>query len=148
MLRIRWTQAAGSMVPASMNLDIKSFCTPVLSLIGESGLALAMSDVTCPLCTMNDVLDHTEKYECMTCGHEWEKEEQEQVVKDAHGNVLENGDIVQMVKDLKLKGTSKVLKCGMKSKPIRLVDGDHEIDCKMDGVSIALKAQFVKKVQK
>ncbi|MFK7909212.1 MAG: zinc ribbon domain-containing protein YjdM [Akkermansiaceae bacterium] len=107
-----------------------------------------MSDVTCPLCTMNDVLDHAEKYECMTCGHEWEKEDQEQVVKDAHGNVLENGDIVQMVKDLKLKGTSKVLKCGMKSKPIRLVDGDHEIDCKMDGVSIALKAQFVKKVQK
>ena len=97
---------------------------------------------------MDDVLDHAEKYECMTCGHEWEKEEQGRVVKDAHGNVLENGDIVQMVKDLKLKGTSKVLKSGMKSKPIRLVDGDHEIDCKMDGLSIALKAQFVKKVQK
>ena len=97
---------------------------------------------------MDDVLDHAEHYECMTCGHEWEKEEQERIVKDAHGNVLENGDIVQMVKDLKLKGTSKVLKSGMKSKPIRLVDGDHEIDCKMDGLSIALKAQFVKKVHK
>ena len=107
-----------------------------------------MSDLTCPLCTMDDVLDHAEHYECMTCGHEWEKEEQERIVKDAHGNVLENGDIVQMVKDLKLKGTSKVLKSGMKSKPIRLVDGDHEIDCKMDGLSIALKAQFVKKVHK
>ncbi len=115
---------------------------------GGSGTALAMSDLTCPLCTMEDVLDHPDKYECMTCGHEWEKEEQARLVKDAHGNVLENGDVVQMVKDLKLKGTSKVLKSGMKSKPIRLVDGDHEIDCKMDGLSIALKAQFVKKVQK
>lgn len=106
-----------------------------------------MSDISCPLCTMEDVLDLPEKYECMTCGHEWEKEEQERVVKDAYGNVLETGDVVQMVKDLKLKGTSKVLKSGMKSKPIRIVDGDHEIDCKMDGMSIALKAQFVKKVQ-
>jgi len=90
----------------------------------------------------------------MTCGHEWEKEvtdeddaEEVRVVKDAHGNILGTGDIVQMVKDLKLKGTSKVLKSGMKSKPIRIVDGDHEIDCKMDGLSIALKAQYVKKVQ-
>ncbi|MCG8599330.1 MAG: alkylphosphonate utilization protein [Verrucomicrobiales bacterium] len=86
----------------------------------------------------------------MTCGHEWEKEEEqpgERVVKDAYGNVLENGDVVQMVKDLKLKGTSKTLKSGMKSKPIRLVDGDHEISCKMDGMAIGLKAQFVKKVQ-
>lgn len=97
---------------------------------------------------MDDVLDNAHKYECMTCGHEWEKEQGARVVKDAHGNVLEDGDVVQMVKDLKLKGTSKVLKCGMKSKPIRLVDGDHEIDCRMDGISIALKAQFVKKVQK
>ncbi len=104
---------------------------------------------------MDDVLDLKEKYECMTCGHEWEKEvgeeedvAEERVVKDAHGNVLVSGDVVQMVKDLKLKGTSKVLKCGMKSKPIRIVDGDHEIDCKMDGVSIALKACFVKKVNK
>ncbi|MBT8043653.1 MAG: alkylphosphonate utilization protein [Verrucomicrobiae bacterium] len=106
-----------------------------------------MPEVTCPLCTMDDVLDLPDKYECMTCGHEWEKEEQARVVKDAYGNVLETGDIVQMIKDLKLKGSSKVLKCGMKSKPIRIVDGDHEIDCKMEGVSIALKAQFVKKVQ-
>ncbi len=117
-------------------------------MMDGSGTALAMSGLTCPLCTMDDVLDHPEKYECMTCGHEWEKEEQARVVKDAYGNVLENGDVVQMIKDLKLKGTSKVLKSGMKSKPIRLVDGDHEIDCKMDGLSIALKAQFVKKVQK
>ena len=102
------------------------------------------------MCTMNDILDFPEKFECMTCGHEWEKEEEvqgERIVKDAYGNVLENGDVVQMVKDLKLKGTSKTLKSGMKSKPIRLVDGDHEISCKMDGMAIGLKAQFVKKVQ-
>lgn len=100
---------------------------------------------------MNDILDLPEKFECMTCGHEWEKEEveesDERVVKDAFGNVLQDGDVVQMIKDLKLKGTSKTLKSGMKSKPIRLVDGDHEISCKMDGIAIGLKAQFVKKVQ-
>lgn len=70
----------------------------------------------------------------------------ERVVKDAYGNVLATGDIVAMVKDLKLKGSSQVLKVGTKSKPIRLVDGDHEIDCRMDGISIALKAMYVKKV--
>jgi len=113
-----------------------------------------MSDISCPICTVDDVVDHKTKYECMTCGHEWEKEivqeeeaDEERVVKDAYGNVLETGDVVQMIKDLKLKGSSKVLKSGMKSKPIRIVEGDHEIDCKMDGISIALKAQFVKKVQ-
>ena len=72
----------------------------------------------------------------------------ERIVKDAHGNVLENGDIVAMVTDLKLKGTSETLKTGTKSKPIRLVDGDHEIDCRMNGLSIALKACYVKKVTK
>ena len=115
----------------------------------------AMSELTCPLCEMNDLLEHSDRHECLTCGHEWEKAAdggadeggvEERVVKDAFGNVLAKGDIVQMVKDLKLKGTSKTLKSGMKSKPIRLVDGDHEIDCKMDGLSIALKACFVKKV--
>ena len=119
------------------------------------GFLLPMSDISCPICTVDDVVTHPDKYECMTCGHEWAREEVEEddspverVVKDAHGNVLESGDVVQMIKDLKLKGTSKVLKSGMKSKPIRIVDGDHEIDCKMDGVSIALKACFVKKVLK
>jgi protein PhnA len=67
------------------------------------------------------------------------------VVKDAHGNVLADGDCVVLIKDLKLGGGSQVLKGGTKSKPIRLGDGDHEIDCKMDGMAIALKACFVKK---
>jgi protein PhnA len=111
-----------------------------------------MSKQTCPMCEMDDLLEHPTRYECMTCGHEWDREQAEgeepgeRVVKDAHGNVLADGDVVAMVKDLKLKGSSQILKRGMKSKPIRLVDGDHEIDCRMDGTSIALKAQFVKKV--
>ena len=67
------------------------------------------------------------------------------VVKDAHGTVLADGDSITLIKDLKLKGSSQVIKGGTKAKGIRLVDGDHEISCKMDGTSIGLKACFVKK---
>jgi len=104
------------------------------------------------MCEMTERLTHPSHYECLTCGHEWPIDEQadevavDRVVKDAYGNILADGDIVAMIKDLKLKGSSDVLKVGTKSRPIRLVDGDHEIDCKMDGMSIALKACFVKKV--
>ncbi len=111
-----------------------------------------MTDIACPLCEMTEVLEHPGHIECLTCGHEWTADAPadeapiDRVVKDAHGNVLANGDVVAMIKDLKLKGSSQVLKVGTKSKPIRLVDGDHEIDCKMDGISIALKAMYVKKV--
>ncbi len=100
---------------------------------------------------MTEVLDHPDRWECVTCGHEWEREAPPEeapavrVVKDAHGNVLANGDCVVLIKDLKLGGGSQVLKGGSKSKPIRLGDGDHEISCKMDGISVALKACFVKK---
>lgn len=107
----------------------------------------------CPLCTMDEILILSDHNECVTCGHEWKTEQEIDgeaphgpVVKDAHGNVLKNGDIVAMVTDLKLKGSSDVLKTGMKSKPIRLREGDHEIDCKMNGIAIALKAMYVKKV--
>lgn len=106
----------------------------------------SMPELSCPLCEMTELLEHEHKYECLVCGHEWEKEEAERAVKDAYGNVLANGDVVAMIKDLKLKGSSQVLKSGTKSKAIRLVEGDHEIDCKMDGMAIALKACFVKKV--
>ena len=67
------------------------------------------------------------------------------VVKDAHGNVLAEGETVALIKDLKLGGGPQVLKSGTKAKNIRLVDGDHEIDCRFDGVSIALQACFVRK---
>ncbi len=107
-----------------------------------------MSKPACPMCEMEDVLDHPEIWECMTCGHEWAKEAaqpQARVVKDAHGNVLADGDSIVLIKDLKLSGSSQVIKGGTKAKGIRLVDGDHEISCKIDGSAIGLKACFVKK---
>jgi protein PhnA len=97
---------------------------------------------------MEDVLEHPERWECVTCGHEWDKEAQApaaRVVKDAHGTVLADGDSIILIKDLKLKGGSGVLKGGTKAKGIKLVDGDHEISCKIEGSAIGLKACFVKK---
>lgn len=111
-----------------------------------------MSDAnTCPVCTMSDILDAKDHYECSVCGHEWPKaaaaeaNEVARVVKDAHGTVLKDGDAVVLVKDLKLQGGSGTLKVGTKVRSIRLVDGDHEIDCKVDGIGMMLKAAFVKK---
>lgn len=97
---------------------------------------------------MEEILGHPEHWECATCGHEWPKvvaPEGPRVVKDAHGNVLADGDTVVLIKDLKLRGSSGVLKGGTKAKNIRLVEGDHEIDCRIDGSPMALKACFVKK---
>lgn len=108
-----------------------------------------MTTVACPVCTLEDVLSHADRWECSTCGHEWPKEaavESARVVKDAYGTVLSDGDTVSLIKDLKLRGSSEVLKQGTKAKNIRLVDGDHEIDCKIEGSAMALKACFVKKV--
>lgn len=110
--------------------------------------ALTMDKPTCPACTMDELISHSDHWECATCGHEWTKlpqPEAARVVRDAHGNVLADGDSVTLIKDLKLRGGSGILKQGAKAKNIRLVDGDHEIDCKVDGVPMALKACFVKK---
>lgn len=113
-----------------------------------------MSEIACPMCSMTDLLNHPDRWECVTCGHEWPREQvvadasasdSTRVVKDAHGNILADGDTVALIKDLKLKGSSQVLKVGTKAKGIRLVDGDHEISCKIDGSAIGLKACFVKK---
>lgn len=104
------------------------------------------------MCEMNEVLDHPDHWECVTCGHEWPREAKPEepaaarVVKDANGTVLADGDSIILIKDLPLKGSSAGLKRGAKAKSIRLVDGDHEIDCKIDGIAIGLKACFVKKV--
>jgi protein PhnA len=100
------------------------------------------------MCEINDVLQHSEHWECLTCGHEWKLEAAAAVarlVKDAHGTVLADGDSVTLIKDLKLKGSSQVIKGGTKAKGIRLVAGDHEISCKIEGSAIGLKACFVKK---
>lgn len=99
---------------------------------------------------MDDVLSHPDRWECLTCGHEWEKAETAEasgprVVKDAYGTVLADGDSVTLIKDLKLKGSSQVLKGGTKAKNIKLVEGDHEISCRIDGSAMGLKACFVKK---
>ncbi len=107
-----------------------------------------MTKPTCPACTLEDVLSHPDHWECATCGHEWPKEAaapEARVVKDAHGNALADGDTIVLIKDLKLRGGAGVLKGGTKVKNIRLVDGDHEIDCRIDGSPMALKACFVKK---
>ncbi|WP_404424875.1 zinc ribbon domain-containing protein YjdM [Nibricoccus sp. IMCC34717] len=107
-----------------------------------------MSKQACPLCSVDDVVAHPSHWECATCGHEWPKEEAPEaarIVKDAHGTPLADGDTVTLIKDLKLRGSSQVLKGGTKAKNIRLVAGDHEIDCKIDGAPMALKACFVKK---
>lgn len=107
-----------------------------------------MSEKICPECEMNDIAEHSEKWECMTCGHEWPREaepEKARIIKDANGNALADGDRVVLVKELPLKG-AQVLKGGTKTGPIRLVDGDHEISCKIEGVgAVGLKACFVRK---
>jgi protein PhnA len=90
-------------------------------------------------------------YVCPECAHEWpqqaaEAADQARVVKDAYGNVLTDGDSVTLIKDLKVKGSSSVLKVGTKVKSIRLVEGDHDIDCRIDGFgAMQLKSEFVKK---
>lgn len=87
---------------------------------------------------------------CPECAHEWtltSEVEEEKIYKDANGNVLRDGDTVTVIKDLKVKGSSSVLKQGTKVKNIRLVDGDHDIDCKIDGFgAMKLKTEFVKKI--
>jgi protein PhnA len=104
---------------------------------------------------LTDVLTSATTHECATCGHEWPAvvdsvegdvtaDASARVVTDCNGNVLTSGDSVTLVKELKLKGT-QVLKIGTKVRNIRLVDGDHEIDCRVDGMGIMLKAMFVKK---
>ncbi|MBL9135058.1 MAG: alkylphosphonate utilization protein [Verrucomicrobiales bacterium] len=100
------------------------------------------------MCETEEVLKHAERFECATCGHEWDRPaeaEKPRVVKDAHGTPLADGDQVILLKALPLKGSNQVLKGGSKSKPIKLVDGDHEISCKIDGISVGLKACFVRK---
>jgi protein PhnA len=92
-------------------------------------------------------------YVCPECAHEWpqgavvESPRQEHVVRDAHGNVLSDGDTITVIKDLKIKGSSSIVKVGTKVKIIRLVEGDHDIDCKIEGIgAMQLKSAFVKKV--
>lgn len=108
----------------------------------------------CPQCSSELTYEDGEMFVCPECSNEWamnsekENEENESAVKDANGNVLQNGDSVTLIKDLKLNGSSSVLKVGTKVKNIRLAEGDHNIDCKIDGIgAIKLKSEFVRKIQ-
>lgn len=105
---------------------------------------------SCPICKDEYTYVDGDNYVCPMCGHEWSttaEVEEERVVKDAHGNVLQNGDSIMIVKDLKVKGSSSSLKVGTRVKNIRIVEGDHDINCKIDGFgAMELKSEFVKKI--
>lgn len=106
----------------------------------------------CPKCNSEYTYENGTFFVCPECAHEWndssaEANEDILVVKDANGNVLQDGDSVTIIKDLKVKGASQPLKIGTKVKNIKLVDGDHNIDCKIDGFgAMKLKSEFVKKL--
>lgn len=118
-----------------------------------------MENVTnCPNCNSENIYQDGNLWTCPECGHEWmpsvaaettEFEADSNVIKDAHGNILQDGDTVTVIKDLKVKGSSSVVKVGTKVKNIRLVfdsDDGHDIACKIDGFgSMNLKSEFVKK---
>ena len=104
----------------------------------------------CPECGSGYTYEDGGLYVCPECAHEWSGEaavaEETRVVRDANGNVLADGDSVTVIKDLKVKGSSLVVKVGTKVRNIRLADGDHDIDCKIDGIGqMGLKSEFVRK---
>jgi len=112
-----------------------------------------MSDLPkCPKCSSEYTYEDGNLLICPECAHEWVKEsgeattDQKREVRDSNGNVLQDGDSVVVIKDLKIKGSSSVVKVGTKVKGIRIIDGDHDIDCKITGIgAMQLKSEFVKK---
>ncbi len=107
----------------------------------------------CPKCHSEYTYEDGDLLICPECAYEWNPAaeanpaDEEKVVKDANGNILQDGDSITIIKDLKVKGSSSTLKIGTKVKNIRLVDGDHDIDCKIDGFgAMKLKSEFVKKI--
>lgn len=107
----------------------------------------------CPKCNSEYTYEDGPLLVCPECAHEWSKEapppepaEQKRVVRDAYGTELKDGDSVTVIKDLKVKGSSSVVKVGTKVRNIKLVEGDHDIDCRIDGIGqMGLKSEFVKK---
>ncbi|MGL4946751.1 MAG: zinc ribbon domain-containing protein YjdM [Cetobacterium sp.] len=107
----------------------------------------------CPKCNSEYTYEDGNLLVCPECAHEWsadaatEESDDSLIVKDANGTLLVDGDSVSVIKDLKIKGSSSVVKIGTKVKNIRLVDGDHNIDCRIDGIgAMKLKSEFVKKI--
>lgn len=114
-----------------------------------------MSDLPpCPECNSPYAYEDRGVLNCPECGHEWaagaegaDQGDDTKTVRDSNGAPLQDGDSVTVIKDLKVKGSSLVVKVGTKVKNIRLVDGDHDIDCKIPGVGqMGLKSEFVKKI--
>ena len=108
----------------------------------------------CPKCSSEYTYENDGLLICPECAHEWsvevesDKAENKKIVKDAHGTILNDGDSVALIKELKIKGKSSSIKAGTKVKNIRLVDEDHNIDCKIDGFGkMGLKSEFVKKIE-
>jgi protein PhnA len=104
----------------------------------------------CPQCNSEFTYEDGNQYICPECAHEWSQVEEQDddvlIVKDSNGNLLQDGDTITVIKDLKVKGSSAVVKVGTKVKNIRLVEGDHDIDCKITGIGpMKLKSIFVKK---
>ncbi len=118
----------------------------------QEGYSRAMTQALppCPECASAFCYQMDALLICPECGHEWSPDapsEEAAEVRDSVGNVLSDGDTVTVIKDLKVKGSSSVVKVGTKVRGIRLVDGDHDIDCKVPGIGqMGLKSQFVKKV--
>ena len=112
-----------------------------------------MSDLPkCPECSSEYTYEDRDLYVCPECAHEWSQHAsddnipEQKTITDANGNQLKDGDSVTVIKNLKVKGSSSVVKVGTKVRNIRLVDGDHDIDCKIDGIgAMKLKSEFVKK---
>lgn len=105
----------------------------------------------CPKCASEYTYEDGVLLICPECAHEWSAEatavSDSKIVRDSAGNELQDGDTVTVIKDLKVKGSSSVVKIGTKVKNIRLVDADHDIDCKIDGFGqMSLKSEFVRKV--
>lgn len=148
-------------------INFKFVITIVMSLENEIVINSYMLELTitnggnefmsnlpnCPKCNSEYTYEDGSLFVCPECAHEWSLEannnnsEDTKIVKDANGNILNDGDSVTVIKDLKVKGSSSAIKKGTKVKNIRLVDGDHNIDCKIDGFgAMSLKSEFVKKL--
>lgn len=122
----------------------------------NGGNEIMFSLPNCPKCNSEYTYEDGSLFICPECNHEWalkvqgkdgENNEEKKTIKDVNGNILNDGDSITLIKDLKVKGSSTPLKRGTKVKNIRLVDGDHNIDCRIDGFgAMKLKSEFVKKV--
>lgn len=137
-------------VPVRVSIAAQVLAGPIIAALLHEPTAMPIP--ACPQCAKENTYADGALWICADCGHEWSAqasaestEEAGRIVRDANGNVLNDGDSVVLIKDLKLKGSSQTIKVGTKVRNIRLVDGDHEVDAKVEGMSIMLKACFLKK---